>query len=68
MDNRPDNQKEEVMEAMDLGGAPEDFMQEFQTGKDMRFSLNSKAAEKKDDDPMWSTSSAMPSDWLFAEE
>ena len=68
MDNKPDNQKEEVMEAMDLGGTPEDFMQEFQAGKDMLFSLNSGAAtEKKNDDPMWS-SSATPSDWLFAEE
>ena len=57
------------MEVMDSGGVPEDFMEEFQVGKDMLFRLNSKAAaEKEGDDPMWSSSSALPSDWLFGDE
>jgi hypothetical protein len=58
------------MEVKDLGGMPEDFLEEFQVGKDMLFRLNSiTAAEKENnDDPMWSSSSALPSDWLFGDE
>ena len=69
MENKHDDQKEEVMEVMDMGGIPEGLPEEFQVGKDMRFGLNSmRAAERENDDPMWSPSSALPSDWLFGDE
>jgi hypothetical protein len=54
---------------MGLSGIPEDSLEEFQVGKDMVFRLNPMAVtEKEDDDPMWSSSSALPSDWLFGDE
>lgn len=83
IDKRLDYQKEEVMEVKDLGGIPEDLLEEFQVGKDMLFRLNSlekvsegmkgslKSRETfggSDEDPMWSSSSALPSDWLFGDE
>ena len=61
--------EEEVMEVKDFGGAPEDLVEEFRIGKDMLFRLNSKAAaDKEKDDPMWSSTSDLPSDWLFGDE
>jgi hypothetical protein len=69
MDNKPDYQKEEVMGVMDFGGIPEGSPKELNEGTDMTFILDPRAAVNKvDEDPMWSSSSAMPSDWLFAEE
>jgi|OpeIllAssembly_1097287.scaffolds.fasta_scaffold50201_1 hypothetical protein len=64
-----DYQKEEVMEVLDFGGIPEDSLEEIQVGNDMLFRLNPmKEIEKESDDPMWSSSSALPSDWLFGDE
>ena len=69
MGNKPDDRKEEVMEVMDFGGTPEGSLEELKEGTDMIFALNPLAVvNKADEDPMWSSSSAMPSDWLFAEE
>ena len=61
--------KEEVMEVKDFGGIPEDTPGELQIGTDMIFSFDAKAEkDEKKDDPMWSSSSDMPSDWLFGDE
>ena len=59
------------MEVKDFGGIPEGSPEEPQTGTDTIFSLNAKAEKEKDekeDDPMWSCSSSLPSAWLFVDE
>ena len=60
--------KEEVREMKDSGGIPEGSPEELQAETDMVFRLDLRAvANKADEDPMWSSSSALPSDWFFAE-
>ena len=56
---------------MDFGGVPEGSTEEPQTGTEIIFSLNAKAEKEKgekEDDPMWSCSSTLPSAWLFVDE
>ncbi len=56
------------MGVKDFSGIPEGSPEELNEGTDMIFSLDPLAvANKVDEDPMWSSSSDMPSDWFFAE-
>ena len=68
MDIKFKYREEEVMEVKDISGIPEGSPKELLAETDMIFRLDPReVANKADEDPMWSSSSDMPSDWFFAE-